>query len=75
VPNGPAPALHLNPSDDHVFAAAVARLVDAGLRDAETVQGELRAEFPDVLVRPRDLAHEPYVVWYVYRDGRWIPSD
>jgi hypothetical protein len=73
--NGSAPALHLNPGDDQVFAAAVARVLASGLRDAGLVQQRLRVEYPDALVRPRDLAAEPYVVWYVYRDGRWVHRD
>ena len=71
---GPAPALHLNPDDDEIFAADVGRLLASGLRDAGELQQRLRAWYPEALVRPRDLAHEPYVLWYVYRDGRWIPS-
>jgi len=69
------PALHLNPSDDQAFAGVVARLFNGGLRDAGEFQRRLRATYPGALVRPRDLAHEPFVVWYVYRDGRWIPPE
>jgi hypothetical protein len=69
------PALHLNPSDDERFAADVARLLSSGLRDAAEFQKRLRASYPGALVRPRDLAFEPFVLWYVYRDGRWVPSE
>jgi hypothetical protein len=69
------PALHLNPSDDEAFAAAVARVLATGLRDAAVFQERLRDSYPGALVRPRDLADEPFVVWYVYRDGRWVPPD
>jgi hypothetical protein len=69
------PALHLNPSDDPSFAAVVARLFNGGLRDARELERRLRETYPGALVRPRDLAHEPFVVWYVYRDGRWIPPE
>jgi hypothetical protein len=72
---GPAPALHLNPGDDEAFAAAVDRLIATGLRDADEFQERLRASYPAATVRPRDLASEPYVVWYVYRDGRWVHGD
>lgn len=71
---GPAPALHLNPDDDEAFVADVRRLLAAGVRDAGELQVRLRSWYPAALVRPRDLAHEPYVLWYVYRDGRWTPS-
>ena len=55
------PALHLNPSDDEAFAGVVARLFNGGLRDAGEFQRRLRATYPGALVRPRDLAHEPFV--------------
>jgi hypothetical protein len=67
--------LHLNPSDDDAFATDVARLLASGVRDAAEFEHRLRAWYPGALVRPRDLAHEPFVVWYVYRDGRWVPSE
>jgi hypothetical protein len=73
--DGPPPALHLNPGDDEVFAAVVGHLLARGLRDATEFQSRLRDTYPGALVRPRDLAHEPFVLWYVYRDGRWIPPD
>jgi hypothetical protein len=69
------PAIHLNPGDDAAFAADVGRLLASGLRDAAEFQDRLRATYPGALVRPRDLAHEPFVLWYVYRDGRWVNSD
>jgi hypothetical protein len=71
----PQPALRLNPGDDDAFAADVERLLAAGLRDASEFQVRLRASYPDALVRPRDLAYEPFVLWYVYRDGRWVHSN
>ena len=69
------PALHLNPGDDPAFAADVGRLLASGLRDAAEFQDRLRDTYPGALVRPRELAHEPFVLWYVYRDGRWVSSD
>jgi hypothetical protein len=70
-----APALHLNPSDDEAFAAAVHRLVASGLWDASACQQELRHAYPGALVRPREQVHEPFVLWYVYRDGHWVPPE
>ena len=69
------PATHLNPSDDPAFAADVGRLLASGVHDAAEFQNLLREAYPGALVRPRDLAHEPFVLWYVYRDGRWSPPD
>ena len=68
------PALHLNPSDDDAFAAVVTRLLSGGLSDAAELERRLRATYPGALVRPRELAFEPFVMWYVYRDGRWVPG-
>jgi hypothetical protein len=75
VPLEQPPALHLNPSDDDAFVAVVDGLLAGGLRDAGELQRRLRDSYPGALVRPRDLAFEPFVVWYVYRDGRWIPPE
>jgi len=75
VPINAPPALHLNPADDEAFAAVVFRLLAAGHRDASDFEDRLRERYPSALVRPRDLAHEPFVMWYVYRDGRWMPSE
>lgn len=72
---GLPPAIHLNPSDDPAFAADVGRLLASGVRDVAEFQNRLREAYPGALVRPRDLAHEPFVLWYVYRDGRWMPPD
>jgi hypothetical protein len=71
----PSPAIHLNPSDDDAFAAVVTGLLSSGLRDAGEFELRLRHTYPGALVRPRDLAFEPFVMWYVYRDGRWVPRD
>ena len=38
------------------------------------LQTGLRAEFPDAVVRRRELSSESTEVWYVYRDGRWTPD-
>jgi hypothetical protein len=72
-PIGSAPALHLNPSDDEAFASDVAQVLATRPRNAAEFQARLRARYPEALVRPRDLAHEPFVLWYVYRDGHWVP--
>ena len=43
--------------------------------EAADLQRRLRAWYPNAVVRPRDLANEQSNVWYVYRDGHWIPSN
>jgi hypothetical protein len=73
-PRGKGPALFLNPADDLAFAAEVERLMEEGVAEADELERRLRASHPDAVVRPRDLSHEPFVVWYVYRDGHWVAS-
>ena len=34
----------------------------------------VRPEYPRLVVRARSLEHESVVVWYVYREGYWVPA-
>jgi hypothetical protein len=68
------PVLILNPRDDVEFAAYAEELAGAGELDAEGLQGKLRGRYPKAVVRPRDLSSERTAVWYVYREGSWVPS-
>jgi hypothetical protein len=63
----------LNPRHDKVFEATAAALLEGATTTSE-LQAQLRVDFPDAVVHARDLTSEPGVVWYVYRDGRWVPS-
>ena len=65
------PILILNPRHDAEFVDRVRRVEPDGLRVPEDLIVPLRAWYPDIVVRPRELSSEPVVVWYVYRDGRW----
>ena len=62
-----------NPAGDAGFEEAV----NDGMRDGTTspalLEGRLRERYPRAVVRPRDLAGESTTVWYVYRDGYWVP--
>ena len=69
---GDGPALFLNPADDFAFVGEVERLMADAIDDAAELERRLRAAFPLAVVRPRDLSNEPFVVWYVYRDGHWV---
>jgi hypothetical protein len=67
-----APILVINPRTDADF---VAHAQDA-LRDAasaEDLEHALRTRYPHAVVRPRELDGERTQVWYVYREGRWMP--
>ncbi|HET8784169.1 MAG TPA: hypothetical protein VFM38_00925 [Candidatus Limnocylindrales bacterium] len=65
------PILILNPRHDTEFVERVRRIEENGLHVPGDLSQALRAWYPDVVVRPRELSSEPIVVWYVYRDGRW----
>jgi hypothetical protein len=66
-----AVVLILNPRHDEAFARLAHELVADGTRTAAAVQAALRERYPSASVRPRVLAGETEVVWYVYRDGHW----
>ena len=67
--------LFLNPADDESFVRRVNDLIAAGVDEPLDLEERLRAWYPNAVVRPRDLANEHTNLWYVYRDGHWVPSD
>jgi hypothetical protein len=69
----PRPQLVLNPTDDADFRSLATTLVEGGASTPTILQEQLRALHPEAIVRPRELAGESADVWYVYRDGRWVP--
>ena len=68
----PRPVLVVNPATDGPFDARARELALASRTPAE-LQAALRPEYPEAVVRSRDLAGEDETR-YVYRDGRWVPS-
>ncbi len=68
------PVLIMNPRDDHEFVERARAAVADGAADPAALADQLRVWYPAVIVRPRELSSEPVVVWYVYRDGHWIPQ-
>ena len=68
------PLLILNPRNDPRFAELVAESTAGAATDPAELQARLRAEFPDAMVRRRELSSESTEMWYVYRDGRWSPD-
>jgi hypothetical protein len=68
------PIVILNPRSDARFVGLVSELMAAAVGEPEGLQAGLRAEFPDAVVRRRELSSESTEVWYVYRDGRWTPD-
>lgn len=63
----------INPRNDDEFAALV-REAGATSASAQALQGVLRQNYPRAVVRPRQLEGERDEIWYVYREGAWIPS-
>jgi hypothetical protein len=68
------PILVTNPADDDVFCVFARTLVDHGTDTTGALERRLRAVYPDAVVHARELANEPFLLWYVYRDGHWIRS-
>jgi hypothetical protein len=68
------PTLVVNPGDDGVFAAFARVLVDHGTASIAEFERRLKAVYPHAAVHARELAAEPLVIWYVYRDGHWVDS-
>lgn len=66
------PTIVRNPVDDRQFEAAVTAAMANPVSSPIALQEALRRTYPDALVRPRELAGERGVVWYVYRDGHWV---
>ena len=62
----------VNPRDDTPFVALAEKLVADGVRSPDDLQRELRREYPDAVVRARELDGEAFTIWYVYRDGHWV---
>ena len=69
------PMLMLNPRDDEAFGEFVAQLVEGGIATIGALQAALRERYPEAVVHLREISSERVVVWYVYRDGRWIGPD
>jgi hypothetical protein len=65
----------LNPADDVEFRTAVEAAERDGMTTPSELEARLRASAPRVLVRRRELDAEPVEVWYVYREGHWIPTE
>jgi hypothetical protein len=68
------PLLIANPRSDVRFMQLVAELTGDAETDPTELQARLRAEFPNAVVRRRELSSESTEMWYVYRDGRWSPD-
>ena len=68
----PKPTIIRNPANDREFEGAIEAALAEGVRDPRDLEIRLRARYPRVLVRPRELDAESIPMWYVYREGRWV---
>jgi hypothetical protein len=71
----PLPELVTNPRSDVELRELAMTLVRDGARTTADLASRLRDRYPQIVVRARDLSDEDVVVWYVYREGSWIPSE
>jgi hypothetical protein len=65
------PHLVTNPADDQEFRQFAMQVVSAD-GDPVAFLERLRQRYPLAAVHQRTLSGEPWLVWYVYREGRWI---
>jgi hypothetical protein len=64
--------LVVNPRDDTPFVTLAEGLVADGVQTPNELQHRLRQEYPEAVVRARELDGESFTIWYVYRDGHWV---
>ena len=69
---GDTPTIIRNPVGDEDFARAISAAMLSGKDDPAALEQLLRASYPNVVVRPRELTGERGAVWYVYREGHWV---
>ena len=67
------PTLVMNPVDDDQFTEFAERLLADWMSITE-FEERLQARYPRAAVHARELTNEQQTVWYVYREGRWVPS-
>ena len=66
--------LVLNPRSDQEFVALAEAIVAEGIAEPSELQARLRQDYRGAIVRARELDGEAQSIWYVYRDGHWIPA-
>jgi hypothetical protein len=68
------PTLIVNPVADQEFSGFANAQLDA-VQTAAQLEALLRVRYPEAVVHARELSGERILVWYVYREGRWLRSD
>src|SRR5207247_11201215 len=49
-------------------------LVDHGVSSMDELDHRLHTLYPTAAVHARELTGEANLIWYLYREGRWVPS-
>jgi hypothetical protein len=75
LPALPQPALVTNPRSDRGLREFAGALLRDGATTPADLAARLRDRYPRVVVRERELSHESLAIWYVYREGSWLPSE
>jgi len=65
----------INPPADADFTRLVHELGDGDGITVQQLEQALRKSYPRAVVRERMLSGEDRPMWYVYREGRWIPNE
>lgn len=73
-PDSSRPILVVNPADDDVFGEFAQVLVNHGAASTGELERRLRPLYTRAVVHARELSSEPFVIWYVYREGQWVNS-
>jgi hypothetical protein len=69
------PTLLVNPPSDMRLRETLDRTMDERTPGSPSeLEALMRPEYPRIVVRARALEHESVVVWYVYREGYWVPA-
>ena len=56
------------------FVELAEAIVASGIATPAELQARLTHDHPNAVVRARELDGEAQSIWYVYRDGHWIPA-
>ena len=69
------PTLVTNPATDMAFSTCAQSLVEHGAGSIGELELALQVVYPRAAVHARELANESVVIWYVYREGRWVSPE
>jgi hypothetical protein len=75
-PDPARPTLLVNPPTDTGLREVLDTVLEEqGPATPAELEALVRGRYPRLVVRARSLEHEPVVIWYVYREGYWVPAN